>query len=111
MSVDICFWKSGSESHRELYEGACEGDFALFVQSQDVLDFRSELLDRWPDLGDSIEPLEYDPDLDEQEDLSRYVLLTVHVDHTDTLPAIIELAVAHNLVGFDPQSNELIRHA
>lgn len=103
MSVDLAFWKSGHGAPEELYELAAEGDIERFEGHSSVLDFRTELLVRWPDLSDYVEPLEYDPDLDVQEDLSRYVLLTLSVSMSDMIPDIVELALSHGLRGYDPQ--------
>ncbi|GAA4234883.1 hypothetical protein GCM10022254_40830 [Actinomadura meridiana] len=74
MSVDVCFWKAGGAPPLGLYEAACEGDLDLFSSSQDVLDFRADIHTRWPEIEDMVDPPEYNPDLEEQEDLSCYVL-------------------------------------
>lgn len=108
MSVDICFWKSGSGSASELYEDAADGEPRRFDSSEDVVDFRADLLNRWPDLRDSIEPLEYNPDLEEQEDLSRFILITLPASKADRLEDIVGLARSHDLKGFDPQTDAAI---
>lgn len=70
MSVDICFWKCGSGSPQELYESAADGEIGQFESSVTVVDFRECLISRWPEIEDSMEPPSFDPDLEEQEDLS-----------------------------------------
>lgn len=106
MSVDICFWKSGSGSGSDLYESATEGEAQSFVPSAAVLEFREQLITRWSDLEDSVEPLAYDPDLDEQEDLSRFVLITLHASQGDRLGSIMEMARSCGLTGYDSQIGE-----
>ncbi len=108
MSVDVCFWKSGNGSGRDLYVAAADGDIQLFDSSVEVLEFRERLIDRWPDLEHSLEPLAYDPDLEEQEDLSRFVLVTLHASKGDRLKGISDLARSLGLMGYDPQIDEVI---
>lgn len=104
MSLDICFWESGNGSEIDLYESAAEGDGSAFVPSPEILSFREQLLARWPDLEGCVEPLDYDPDLGERMDVSRYILITLPLKLSDRHPAIVELALSHGLVGYDPQT-------
>jgi hypothetical protein len=108
MSVDLCFWESGDGDVEELYEDAADGIDHVFVASARVVEFRSALLGRWPDLADSVEPLEFDPELDAPPDLSRYVIVTMHASQGERIPEIVELALAHGLVGYDPQTGSAI---
>lgn len=108
VSVDISFWKSGSGSASELYEDATDGEPRRFAGSEDVVNFRADLLNRWPDLRDSVEPLEYNPDLEEQEDLSRFIVITMPASKADRLEDIVDLARSHDLKGFDPQIDAAI---
>lgn len=103
MSVDLCFWESGEGDAAELYEEAADGIDHVFATSMRVVEFRTELLRRWPDLADSVGPLEYDPDLDAPSDLSRFVLLTIHASKGERIPEIVDLALGCGLVGYDPQ--------
>lgn len=56
VSVDLCFWASGDGDVKELYEDAADGIDHTFAASARVLEFRTELLRRWPDLADKVEP-------------------------------------------------------
>jgi len=103
VSVDLCFWESGDGDAEELYEDAAEGIDHTFAASTRVLEFRAELLRRWPDLADSVEPPEFDHELEAPSDLSRYVLVTMHASKSDRIPAMIDLALAYGLLGYDPQ--------
>jgi hypothetical protein len=103
VSVDLCFWKSGDGDAEELYEDAAEGIDHTFAASTRVLEFRTELLRCWPDLSDSVEPPEFDHELEVPSDLSRYVLVTMHASESDRIPAMIDLALAYGLAGYDPQ--------
>lgn len=73
-----------------------------------MLGFRVELLLRWPDLADSVEPPELDYELGVPSDLSRYVLLTMHVTKSDRIPSMISLALASGLAGYGPQHETAI---
>jgi hypothetical protein len=103
VSVDLCFWESGDGDPEELYEDAAEGIDHTFAASARVLEFRTELLRLWPDLSDSLEPPEFDHELEAPPDLSRYVLVTMHVGKSDRIPAMTDLALAFGLAGYDPQ--------
>lgn len=108
MSVDLCFWNSGDGPAEELYNDAAGGLTGRFEPSENVTAFRAGLLRTWPDLSDSIEPLEFDPDLDVQENLSLFVLITLHASRGSRIPDIVGLALAHRLVGYDPQTGSVI---
>lgn len=103
MSLDFCFWREGNGTSAELYEQAAEGDYSRFVSSQSVLDFRSEMISRWPDIEDSLEPLSHNPFAEEQEDLTRCVLITLSLGRSDLAPVLIDLASSLGLRGYDPQ--------
>lgn len=79
----------------ELCEDAAEGIDHTFAASTRVLEFRTELLRRCPDLTDSVEPPEFDHELEAPSDLSRYVLVTMHASKRDRIPAMIDLALAY----------------
>jgi hypothetical protein len=108
VSVDLCFWESGDGDVEDLYEDAAEGIDHTFGSSARVIEFRAELLQRWPDLADSVEPLDFDDDLDVPSDLSRYIIVTMHASKGDRIPAMIELALSHGLTGYDPQTETVI---
>jgi hypothetical protein len=103
MSLDFCFWKAGDGTPAELYDQAADGDYSQFAPSQSVSDFRSEVVARWPEIADSLEPLDYDPFAEEQADLSRCLLVTLSLGRADLAPALIELALASGLTRYDPQ--------
>jgi hypothetical protein len=73
-----------------------------------VLEFRTELLCRWPDLADKVKPLEFDPDLGAPSDLSRFVLITMHASQGERIQEIVGLALACRLAGYDPQTGAAI---
>jgi hypothetical protein len=108
LSFDLCFWGSGDGAPEEIYDDVCEGDDHRLVSSASVLQFRSEILDRWISFAHGIEPLEYDPDADEQADLDRYVLLTVPFSLVAELPEVIKLARDHGLTVYDPQTGQVL---
>jgi hypothetical protein len=109
MSLDVCFWWQGdsSLSPGELYEEAADGISENFNPSSLVIEFRERLAVQWPEIEQSFEPLVYDPDLDEQEDLSRFILITLPFGYSDALPEIIEIARTFGLTGYDPQTEQV----
>lgn len=106
MSLDFCFWQTGFGAAAELYEQAADGDYSQFVPSQSVVNFRSELVMRWPKIADSLEPLDYDPIAEEYADISRCLLVTLSLGRADLAPALVELAKSFGLKGYDPQREE-----
>lgn len=108
MSFDLCFWASGTGTPEEIYNDACEGDDHRFAASENVLQFRSELLDHWISFRDFIEPLEYDPDTGEQPNLDRYVLITIPMSLIGDLSEIVKLARRHGLTIYDPQAEQVL---
>ncbi|MGQ4434304.1 hypothetical protein [Streptomyces sp. SAS_260] len=105
MSVDLCFWNSGDGAAEDLYDDAAEGITERFDSSERVTSFRTATLRAWPDLAHLLEPLEFDPDLDVQEDLSRFVLITLNSRQGDRISDIVDLALEHGLVCYDPQTD------
>ena len=57
---------------------------------------------------DSVEPPEFDDELEAPSDLSRYVLATMHSSKNDRNQLMIDLALGHGLVGYDPQTGTVI---
>jgi hypothetical protein len=108
LSIDLCFWSAGAGAPAEMYADACDGDDHRFLTSGEVLAFRAELLDRWISFNDCIEPLEYDPDVEEQANLDRYVLITVPLSLIGELPEVIRLARSYNLSIYDPQVDQVL---
>ncbi|MCX4911991.1 hypothetical protein [Streptomyces sp. NBC_00687] len=110
MSFDVCFWQKGepSMSPVELYEEACEGISENFEPSLLLSEFREHLTLRWPEIENALEPLAYDPDLEVQEDLSRFILITLPVKSVAVLPDIVEMALTFKLTGYDPQAEQVI---
>jgi hypothetical protein len=108
VSFDLCFWESGTGAPEEIYNDACDGDDHRLVASEKVLRFRSELLDRWVSFSDLVEPLEYDPDADEQPNLDRYVLVTVPHSLIGELSELVKLARSYGLTVYDPQAEQVL---
>ena len=108
LSIDICFWESGADPADELYEAACDGDLDPFVSSGHVLEFRDEIVARWPQIQHCLEPLDFDPEADEPEDTSRYLLITLPFSEADLINPLVELAMRYGLEGFNPTINQAI---
>jgi hypothetical protein len=108
MSFDLGFWESGTGTPEEIYNDACEGDDHRLAASDNVLRFRSELLDHWTSFQDFIEPLEYDPDTGEAPNLDRYVIVTVPVSLIDELSEIVKMARRYGLTIYDPQVEQVL---
>ncbi|MFC5264963.1 hypothetical protein ACFPJ1_22855 [Kribbella qitaiheensis] len=101
MGLDYAFWKSGQGTVREIYEDLGDGISARLEPSSDVLEFREFLLDYWPDLEESIEPFESDPDFD-PEDLKKYVVVNIHANDVAKMDRVWQLAEQYQLVAYDP---------
>jgi hypothetical protein len=107
MSSDFGFWKRSAGDPEEVFDGLAEGDTSDLVVSPEVLRFREDLLARWPDLGDVLEPSRFDLE-EEPDDAGKYVLLTLSVRQLDYLPEILEMAQGKGLVGFSGVGGEPI---
>lgn len=99
MSSDFAFWKAGEGDPGEIYDGLADGVTDALEPHSDVSRFRGELLSRWPDLVDVLEPTEDDL-LDAAEDAAKYVLLTLPMSMLRHLDGIFELARQHELRGY-----------
>ncbi|MBO4256930.1 hypothetical protein [Streptomyces griseorubiginosus] len=107
MSSDFAFWKRSVGDPEEVFNNLAEGDAGDLEVSPDVLRFRRELLSRWPDLEDVLEPSRFD--LEEEPDHeAKYVLLTLSVRQLDYLPEILDMAKRNDLVGFSGVAGEAI---
>lgn len=60
MSSDFAFWKVGTGNAADIYDGLADGVTDVLQPHSDVSWFRAELLSRWPELVDVLEPTEYD---------------------------------------------------
>jgi hypothetical protein len=107
LSSDFGFWKHGVGNPEEIFDRLAEGDTSGLTSSDDVLRFREELLSRWPDMKDVLEPSEFDLE-ESPEDALKYALLTFSVRQLDYLPQVIELAKKHGLSGFSGVAGEPI---
>ncbi|MET7374085.1 hypothetical protein [Micromonospora arida] len=105
MSSDFAFWKAGVGEPGEIYDGLADGATGPLEPHPDVTRFRGELLSRWPDLVDVLEPTEYDL-VDAPDDAAKYVLLTLPVGMLGQLDAIYELARQHGLRGYSGVADE-----
>ncbi|WP_406083537.1 hypothetical protein OHA01_02025 [Micromonospora zamorensis] len=88
-----------------IFDGLADGDTEALEPHSDVPWFRSELLSRWPDLVDVLEPMEGDL-LEVPEDGAKYVLLTLPVGVLDRLDGIFDLAWRHGLSGYSGVADE-----
>jgi hypothetical protein len=91
VSSDFAFWKRGQGDPREIYEDLADGVTEALEPHSDVSWFRGELMSRWPDLVDVLEPVDDDL-LEVPEDGAKYVLLTLPVGMLDRLDDIFDLA-------------------
>lgn len=107
MSSDLGFWKRSAGDPEEVFDNLAEGDTGDLVVSPDVLRFREELLTRWADLDDVLEPSRFDLE-EEPDDAGKYVLLTLSVRQLDYLPEILDMAKRNGLVGFSGVAGEPI---
>lgn len=107
MSSDFGFWKRDVGDSERIFDKLAEGDTSDLVASPDVLRFREELLARWPDIEDVLEPSRFDLE-EEPDDAGKYVLLTLSVRHLDYLPEILDMANRSGLVGFSGVAGEPI---
>ncbi|MEV4264481.1 hypothetical protein [Kribbella sp. NPDC049584] len=108
MSSDFAFWKAVPGDLGEIYDKVCEGITDGLLASGDVLQFRGELLRRFPEVKDELEPGDFDL-ADNPEDAEKYVLLTLSYGRLrDTFGEVLDLAKAHGLVGFSGVAGEPI---
>ncbi|MHC3815154.1 hypothetical protein EES39_22115 [Streptomyces sp. ADI92-24] len=107
MSSDFGFWKHSAGYPEEVFDSLAEGDTSDLVVSPDVLRFREELLTRWSDMEDVLEPSRFDLE-EEPDDAGKYVLLTLSVRQLDHLPEILDMAEKNGLVGFSGVAGEPI---
>jgi hypothetical protein len=99
VSSDFGFWKAGAGNPGEIFDGLADGVTEALEPHSDVSWFRGELLSRWPDLVDVLEPTEDDL-LEAPEDGAKYVLLTLPVGMLERLDGIFELAGRYGLSGY-----------
>ncbi|MGV9453092.1 hypothetical protein [Streptomyces sp. NPDC003635] len=107
MSSDFGFWKRSAGNPEEVFDNLAEGETSNLVASPEVLCFRHELMTRWPDLADVLEPSRFDLE-EEPDDVEKYVLLTLSVSQLEYLPQILEVAKRNGLVGFSGVAGEPI---
>jgi hypothetical protein len=105
MSSDFAFWKRGEGDPGEIFDALADGVTEALEPHSDVSWFRGELLSRWPELVDVLEPTEADL-VETPEDGAKYVLLTLPVSLLDHLDAIYELAREYKLHGFSGVADE-----
>ena len=100
MSSDFAFWKAVPGDPEEIYDKVCEGITDGLLASGDVLRFRQELLRRFPDVKDELQPGDFDL-AENPEDAEKYVVLTLSYGRLrDTFGEVLDLAKVHGLVGF-----------
>ncbi|MGZ3143790.1 hypothetical protein ACVDFE_17695 [Lentzea chajnantorensis] len=107
MSSDFGFWKKVYGEPEEIFDNLAEGDVDDLIESLAVAQFREELLARWPDLIDVLEPSRFDLE-ENPEDVKKYVLLTLSVPQLDYLSEILDMAKRCGLVGFSGVAGEPI---
>lgn len=101
MSDDLYVWHRAVGDVDDVLDGLADED-PSGVESHDwVLAFREALLAGFPRLVDVIEPEAT------SEHANRYVGLTLPFPWVEDLPAIEQLAVRHELTGWDPQAGRV----
>lgn len=105
MSSDFAFWKAGEGDPGEIYDGLADGITDALVPHADVTRFRGELVSRWPELVDVLEPSEVDL-RDAPGDAAKYVLLTLPVRMLGRLDGIFALARRCGLRGYSGVADE-----
>ena len=99
MTMDFAFWKTPVPDPGSVFDRLAERDTTGLDESDDVINFRANLLERWPDLVDELEPPDYHL-AQNPADRSKYVLLTLSVESGELWPQILELARHYELVGY-----------
>ncbi|GIM94878.1 hypothetical protein [Paractinoplanes toevensis] len=107
MSSDFAFWKVCRGDPGEIFDELAEGLTAALQASSDVSGFRGELLSRWPDLVDVLEPAAEDL-LEAPGDAAKYVLLTLPVGMLDRLDDILGLARRYELSGYSGVADQVL---
>lgn len=105
MSSDFAFWKAGEGDPADIFDSLADGVTDALQPHSDVSRFRAEVLTRWPDLVDVLEPSQYDLD-DAPADEAKYVLLTLPVRMLDHLDDLFELARSYRLRGYSGVAGE-----
>ncbi|MEU8609578.1 hypothetical protein AB0C29_16405 [Actinoplanes sp. NPDC048791] len=112
MSHDLYFWPSGATKNpRRLADRLADEKAGRLLPDSRVLDFRAELLRRWPDLADMIAP--WHTDLGGRRpwgrtDLAdRFAVLTLRYGW-EGISALPVLAGGYGLDCYDPQSDRLM---
>ena len=106
MSFDLAFWKAPAEpgtGRWQIYDSISEEEWQVVVPAREVLEFRRAVLDRHPTWEGSV----LEPDTPSVP-VDRYVLLTLPFPWAThhVLNELVDLAERHELVVFDPQSEE-----
>ena len=99
VSSDYAFWKQITRDPDVVFDQLAEGEVSGLHPHPDVLRFRRQLLSRWPDLENTLEPDAEDvaawPELAE-----HYVLLTLSYRQLEHLDDILGIARELHLSGF-----------
>ncbi|WP_204014962.1 hypothetical protein [Virgisporangium aurantiacum] len=112
MTYDLYFWPSGAaDDIFRLADQLAEEEAEDLAPDARVLTFRAELLRRWPDLADHLEPWHHDAEWitpGGRTDLAdRYVLLTLPYSWHG-ISALPALAGWYGLDCYNPQAEQLV---
>lgn len=112
MSYDLYFWKAGTaEDPAQLAEQLADEEAADVPPVEEIVVFRAAILRRWPELADMISPWHSDLGWRQpwgRTDLGdRFVGLTLPFSWSGVAD-LPELAKAHGLDCYDPQTDELV---
>lgn len=106
----MCFWSSSTADADETHARLLDDDVSTVTPDPAVAELRREILTRWPELGEAVEP--WSPDLGEPvtgpEGLeSHYLLLNLSWDSApDVVEQINARGAALGLVVHDPENEE-----
>ena len=103
MSYDVYVWHRAVGDVQDVLDGLADEDPSGVESHPSVLAFREALLAGFPRLVDVIDPEAM------SEHASTYVVLTLPFPWVGDLRAIEQLAVRHELTGWDPQAGARIR--
>ncbi|MCK6211354.1 hypothetical protein KZX45_12455 [Georgenia sp. EYE_87] len=110
MGYTVCFWGESTADADETHARLLDGDVSTVTPHPDVARLRADVLARWPELGETVEP--WSPDLGDPvtgpEGLeSHYLLLNLSWDvDADVVEQICARATELGLVVHDPENEE-----
>jgi hypothetical protein len=107
VSYDVYFWFRAEGNPADVMDALDDGDVTGLTPHRAVNAFRDEVVVRHPQLADVIEPpVRTDSGRMPAAEELHYLVLTLPLSWSELLPSVLELAQAHGLGGYDPQTDE-----